>query len=87
LPSKTEKKHLDAIDYYFTHISLPCLDGSALVYPLYATLIDFKDTNIIDGSGNDIYFGHVPRPIEYKRQKDPSQVYIFKASCRTIANW
>ncbi|HHW21082.1 asparagine synthase-related protein [Thermodesulfovibrio thiophilus] len=69
LPSKIEKKHLDVIDYYFTHISLPCLDGSALVYPLYATLIDFKDTNIIDGSGNDIYFGHVPRPVEYKRQK------------------
>jgi len=69
LPPKTEKKHFDAIDYYFTHISLPCLDGTALVYPLYTTLIHFKDTNIIDGSENDIYFGYVPRPIEYKRQK------------------
>ncbi len=81
LPSRIEKKHLDAINYYFTHISLPCLDGTALVYPLYTTLIDFKDTNIIDGSENDIYFGYVPRPIEYKRQK----VYPYFIFLRSVA--
>ncbi len=69
LPKKVEKKHIEEIFYLLENIPLPCEDGASLVYPIYATLIDFRNSNIIDGSGNDIYFGHIPRPIEYKRQK------------------
>ena len=36
---------------------------------MYQLQIDFSGSNLLDGSGNDYYFGHVPRPIEYKRQK------------------
>lgn len=69
LPSKIEKKHIDQLFYYFENIPLPCADGTSLVYPIYATQLDFRNSDIVDGSGNDIYFGHLPRPIEYKRQK------------------
>ncbi len=30
---------------------------------------DFKGVNIIDGSGVDVFTGHIPRKIEYQRQK------------------
>ncbi len=70
LPEKVTSELLSLFDYYFTNITHPCVDGTSLVYPIYAAQIDFRNTNIIDGSGNDIYFGHVPRAIEYKRQKN-----------------
>lgn len=69
LPSKIEKRHIDELIYYFENIPFPCADGTSLVYPIYATELDFRNSDIVDGSGNDIYFGHVPKPIEYKRQK------------------
>ncbi|MCS7149115.1 MAG: asparagine synthase-related protein [Caldimicrobium sp.] len=68
-------------DYYFEKITHPCPDGTSLAYPLYTLEIDFKDTYVIDGSGNDVYFGHVPRPIEYKRQK----LYTLFNKLRVIA--
>ncbi|PMP68645.1 MAG: hypothetical protein C0190_01415 [Thermodesulfobacterium geofontis] len=78
LPSKIEKKHIDELIYYFENIPFPCADGTSLVYPIYATQLDFKKTDIIDGSGNDIYFGHIPRPIEYKRQKIYPKFVFFR---------
>ena len=69
VPEKISKRHKDEIIFYFENIPLPCVDGVSLAYPLYATQLDFRGTNIIDGSGNDIYMGHVPRKIEYQRQK------------------
>jgi len=69
LPLKISPRILSEIEHYFREIPLPCADGVSLAYPLYALEIDFAGANVIDGSGNDIYFGHVPRPVEYRRQK------------------
>lgn len=69
LPESIDKSLWNLYEYYFTEISHPCIDGTSLVYPIYASQLDFKGSYVVDGSGNDVYFGHVPRPIEYKRQK------------------
>ncbi|MEN3039574.1 MAG: asparagine synthase-related protein [Candidatus Kryptonium sp.] len=69
LPERITPKVESLLDYYFENSPYPCPDGTSLAYPLYTLQIEFKDTYVIDGSGNDVYFGHVPRPIEYKRQK------------------
>ncbi|QJA06281.1 hypothetical protein FVE67_05440 [Thermosulfurimonas marina] len=69
VPQKISPSILREIGRFFREIPLPCVDGASLAYPLYALEVDFSGTNVIDGSGNDIYFGHVPRPVEYYRQK------------------
>jgi len=68
-PKKLEQKHFDSINYYFENIPLPCMDDVALAYPLYMMQIEFQNSNIIDGCGNDVYIGHVPSRREYDRQK------------------
>ena len=45
------------------------MDNVVLAYPLYATQIEFSNTNIIDGMGNDVFIGHIPSKIEHERQK------------------
>ncbi len=74
-PKSLEKKHLDSINHYFENIPLPCMDNVALAYPLYATQIEFNNTNIIDGSGNDVYMGHIPNQQEFNRQKTFSKFH------------
>jgi asparagine synthase (glutamine-hydrolysing) len=74
-PKSLEKKDIDSINYYFENIPLPCMDNVALAYPLYATQIEFQDTNIIDGMGNDVYMGHIPNSLEYNRQKTFSKFH------------
>ena len=69
IPSRPSSQHLEELHRYFERIPLPCVDGVSLAYPLYALEINFEGSNVIDGSGNDIYMGHVPRRIEYRRQK------------------
>ncbi|MGB9762115.1 MAG: asparagine synthase-related protein [Caldimicrobium sp.] len=83
IPKVLTVEHWQELEFYFRKISLPCADGVSLAYPFYALQIDFKKSNIIDGSGVDIYFGHVPRPIEYKRQK----IYPFFYFLRPLAEW
>lgn len=68
-PKKLEKEQLDSINHYFENVPLPCMDNVALAYPLYATQIEFNNTNMIDGGGNDIYMGYIPNKLEYDRQK------------------
>lgn len=69
LPERITSIEIDMLDKYFSSIPFPCADGNLLGYPMYQLQIDFSGSNLLDGSGNDYYFGHVPRPIEYKRQK------------------
>lgn len=77
-PDKIEKKHIDSINHYFENIPLPCMDNIALVYPLYETQIDFNHANIIDGSGNDVYMGHIPNKKEFQRQQVFSKLRRFR---------
>jgi len=74
-PKKLEKEQLDSINYYFENIPLPCMDNVALAYPLYATQIEFENTNIIDGMGNDVHIGHIPNNLEFNRQKTFSKFH------------
>ena len=69
LPKRITSLEIDILEEYFSSIPFPCADGNLLAYPMYQLQIDFSGSNLLDGSGNDYYFGHVPRPIEYKRQK------------------
>jgi len=69
LPKSINSRDWDLFIRYFENIPFPCADGASLAYPLYQLTFDLSESNILDGSGVDYYFGHVPRPIEYKRQK------------------
>jgi asparagine synthase (glutamine-hydrolysing) len=51
----------------FLKSPFPCLDKVMLAYPLYVSQIsELKNSNIIDGSGNDFYFGTPP---SYKEKR------------------
>jgi asparagine synthase (glutamine-hydrolysing) len=65
LPDRLEKKHYDSINDYFTNIPLPVIDEVTLAYPIYNTQLNFKESNIIDGLGNDSYIGYIPNKREY----------------------
>jgi len=69
LPTKIEKNELNSINNYFENTPFPCMDDVTLAYPLYATQIEFSNSNIIDGSGNDVYMGHIPNRVEFTKQK------------------
>ncbi len=69
IPRRLTPHHFRELEFYFENIPLPCVDGVSLAYPFYALQINFRGTNVLDGSGNDIYMGHVPRHVEFKRQK------------------
>ena len=72
-----EQKHLMCIDKHYRNSPLPCTDNVSIAYPLYvAQQPSLQDCNIIDGMGSDVYIGHVPSAIEYKRQK-LSNVFSF----------
>ena len=70
LPQHISSEHIELLINYFKNIVLPCVDGVSLAYPFYTLEVDFKNSNVIDGSGSDIYMGHIPRKIEYLRQKN-----------------
>lgn len=65
-PETINRKHVLAFENYFRNIPLPSVDEVTLAYPIYNTQIDFKDSNIIDGMGNDVYIGHIPSLREYR---------------------
>jgi asparagine synthase (glutamine-hydrolysing) len=77
-PKSIDKVHLDSISYYFENTPLPCVDNVTLAYPLYSTQIDFSNSNIIDGSGNDVYIGHIPSQTEFQKQKHFSRFHRFR---------
>lgn len=62
--------HKQAIEAYFVSAPFPCTDSVSLAYPLYALqLPSLIGANIIDGMGNDVFIGHIPNALEYKRQR------------------
>jgi asparagine synthase (glutamine-hydrolysing) len=62
--------HKQEIEAYFESAPFPVTDNATLAYPLYlAQKPELKNANIIDGSGNDVYIGHIPSSTEFKRQK------------------
>ena len=78
-PKSLEAKHIQSIHDYFENIPFPCVDNATLAYPLYNTQVEFQGSNIIDGSGNDVYIGHVPNKSEYYKQKLLSNFHHFRA--------
>ncbi len=76
--SKITQSHLNSFGDYFENIPLPCMDNVVLAYPIYSTQINFHGSNIIDGSGNDVYMGHIPSKSEYFRQKYFSKFDSFR---------
>ena len=80
-PNTLDKKHMDSFEYYFENIPLPCTDDATLAYSLYTSQVEFQNANIIDGSGNDIYMGHIPSNLEFDRQAK----YSFFHRLRPIA--
>ena len=91
---------LNSIYDYFREIPLPTTDQATLAYPYYTTLLDFNHSNIIDGSGNDVFIGHIPSRDEFFKQKKFSKLHLFRSVadtlnserrvrslCRTRAEW
>ncbi|CAA6817474.1 MAG: Unknown protein [uncultured Sulfurovum sp.] len=77
-PKHLERKHIQSINDYFENIPFPCVDNATLAYPLYNTQVEFQESNIIDGSGNDVYIGHIPNKDEYYKQKLLSNFHMFR---------
>ncbi|HIP51462.1 MAG TPA: hypothetical protein EYG94_05160 [Campylobacterales bacterium] len=77
-PKNIEQEHIQSIHDYFENIPFPCVDNATLVYPLFNTQIEFQGSNIIDGSGNDVYLGHVPNKSEYYKQQLLSRFHNFR---------
>ena len=84
VPLKLDKSHLEELERYFEKIILPCGDGACLAYPLYTFSFDFSGKILLDGSGNDIYFGHIPRKVEYFRQKHYSFLSFLKPFSQSL---
>jgi asparagine synthase (glutamine-hydrolysing) len=57
--------HKNSFENYFKNIPFPVMDVVSLAYPIYDTQIDFTNSNIIDGMGNDVFIGHIPSKKEY----------------------
>lgn len=69
LPEALEPEHEAAFDQFFRESPLPSTDLAALAYPLVAAAFGTRTLNVIDGAGNDVYFGSVPRRHELRRQR------------------
>lgn len=60
LPKSFGPEQIRHIQHHYCNSPLPCLDNSSLAYPLGASVFsELCGANIIDGLGNDSYFGHV----------------------------
>ncbi len=84
LPQRLDKTHLKILEKYFSEIILPCGDGVSLAYPLYTLSFDFSGKILLDGSGNDIYFGHTPRRVEYFRQRYYSSLRALRPLAQSL---
>ncbi|MFN3504818.1 MAG: asparagine synthase-related protein [Caldimicrobium sp.] len=79
LPNKITSAHYDFLKTYFQNMFLPAVEGGVLIYPFYTMEFDFQGKNLLDGSGVDVFAGHVPRKVEYQRQKFFSWLSFFRA--------
>jgi len=56
-----KKSHIKSMDDFFSNSPFPCCDTITLAYSHYGVeLPDLKESNIIDGGGNDSYMGTPP---------------------------
>jgi len=74
-PQTLETRHFDSINHYFENIPFPCMDSATLAYPFYTTQLEFNNSNIIDGMGNDVHIGHIPSLREYTKQRHFSKFH------------
>ena len=77
-PKVVEQKERESLYDYFENIPFPCMDTASLAYPFYTTQMEFNNSNIIDGMGNDVFIGHIPDPVEYKRQQLFSKLHALR---------
>ena len=74
-PKVLARKDVDSINSFFEKSPFPCMDNATLAYPLYMNQLDFTNSNVIDGMGNDVYIGHIPDAREYSKQKNFSRFH------------
>lgn len=68
---------------YFMHAPMPCADESLIPYLLCLNEVPVvKDAVVIDGSGNDVYCGHVPSAREHKKYRYSIGGYSISAYLR-----
>lgn len=64
---KFETWHKELLKNYFVNSNFPCVDNVSLAYPLYIhQLPELKNSNIIDGGGNDSYMMYLPKAYKLK---------------------
>lgn len=62
-------KYIDSIIDHFTNTPLPWTDEVTLVFPSYPLQMpSFIGSNIVDGSGGDVFLSCIPSMPEYRRQ-------------------
>jgi asparagine synthase (glutamine-hydrolysing) len=77
-------RHLNEIGLYFRNAPFPCTDNVAVAYPLYAQqLPELKQSNIIDGGGNDCYMMTPPssRSLRYWKITKHTHKISFLRNC------
>ena len=77
-PTQIEQQDIENLHFYFENIPFPCVDNVTLTYPLYAGQFSFSNSNIIDGSGNDVFMGHIPSKQEFLNQKKFSKLHFLR---------
>lgn len=65
---------------FFQEMNYPCVDNAMIPYMLCLAKADFDYDTIIDGMGNDIYFGHVPS------KKAISKMILYRGIFKIINN-
>ena len=78
-PNTLEYFHKNSLENYFYSIPLPSTDTVSLAYPLYENQVNFTESNIIDGMGNDIYIGHIPSHSEFNNQRIFSKLTFLRS--------
>jgi hypothetical protein len=65
------------MDLFYKSINIVNVDQAQLAYLQIDDFEYFKDRTILDGSGNDIYFGHIPSKEQFYANK-VSLAHYFK---------
>jgi asparagine synthase (glutamine-hydrolysing) len=74
------KVSYDQIESFFTGQLIPSLDLCSTVY-LHCGLHRYKGSTIIDGSGNDLFIGHIPSRQEFRASKLQGYVPYLLKNC------
>lgn len=69
-PTIISKEFFASIIDHFTNTPLPWTDGVTLAFPAYPLQLPaLRESNLVDGSGNDVYIGNIPPRSEYRKQR------------------